>query len=375
MRIPFVDLQAQYRSIQREIDDAMAAVIRDAAFIGTRENKYVRRFEEQFAGFLGAAHCIACANGTDAIELMLESIGVREGDEVIVPAHSWISTSEAVTAVRATPVFVDTLPGVFTIDPERIAERVTARTRAIIPVHLYGLPAEMDEILLVARRFGLRVLEDCAQAHGGTYRGRAVGTMGDAASFSFFPGKNLGAYGDAGAVVTGDAEIAERIRLVSNHGQVRKNVHACEGRNSRMDGLQAAVLLAKLPHLSQWTEQRIEHAQYYSSALADLPLQLPVVPQHSRHVFHIYSVLHDARERIGAELQQQDIATAVHYPNALPFLPPYAAGGQRGDYPFASATCRRQLSLPLYPEMTQEIQDTVIGALRRSLGATVKARA
>lgn len=370
MAIPFVDLKAQYQSLRQEIDGAIAAVIQDAAFIGGRDNPYVRRFEDEFAEFLGVRHCIGCANGTDSIEILLKVMGIGPGDEVIVPANSWISTAEAVGNVGATPVFVDSHPDYYTIDPAGIEARLTSRTKAIIPVHLYGLPAEMDPIMDIARRHGLHVLEDCAQAHGASYQGRMVGTFGDAASFSFYPGKNLGAYGDAGCMISNRDDIAERARMLANHGQIKKHQHLVEGRNSRLDGVQAAILSAKLPHLRRWTELRIEHASDYSRRLNECGVTVPTTPGHSVHVYHLYVVLAPRREEMQSFLGKAGIATAVHYPVPLPLLPPYLKLGNRAeDFPAASGHMDRLLSLPMYPELREEEIDCVAAAVAQFLRA------
>lgn len=370
--VPFVDLRAQYASIQGEIDAAIAAVIRETAFIGTGENRFVRAFEEQFATWLGIGHCIGCANGTDAIEILLQALDIGAGHEVIVPAHSWISTAEAVTAVGARPVFVDTRPDTYTMDVSLVEARITGATRAIIPVHLYGLPADMDEVLAIARRFRLRVIEDCAQAVGATYKGRKIGTLADAASFSFFPGKNLGAYGDAGGMVTGDADLARTARMIANHGQLRKHEHLREGRNSRLDGLQAAILSAKLPHLDDWTARRQQHAARYSALLADMPLMLPHVPADRTHVYHLYVVQAERRDALQQALAEADIGCAIHYPRALPALPAYQARGwSAADYPVATSAAGRILSLPMYPELT----DALLGHVAGRVGAFAAAHA
>lgn len=364
MKIPFVDLRAQYESIKPEIDAAIASVIADSAFVGGYENSYVRRFEEAFSGYLNAKHCVGCANGTDSIEILLKAMDIGPGDEVIVPAHSWISTSEAVSAVGARLVFVDTHPTYYTLDAKLIEARITPRTKAIIPVHLYGLPAEMDEILAVARKHRLRVLEDCAQAHGAEYKGAKVGTLGDAASFSFFPGKNLGAYGDAGCMVTNDPELARRARMIANHGQLEKHNHIVEGRNSRLDGLQAAVLGVKLKYLPQWTSLRQKHAERYSGLLAPLAVTAPAAPAYSRHVYHLYVVQVPDREAVQGALAAAGVSTGVHYPKALPFLAAYAGHGHRPtDFPVAARHMDRVLSLPMYPELTPEQIEAVVSVI------------
>lgn len=350
MQIPLVDLKAQYAAIKSEIDAAIAAVIADTAFIS---GKYARAFEEEFARYAGLAHCAGCGNGTDALELALEALGIGPGDEVIVPALTWVSSAICASRLGARPVFVDVLPTRYTLDPARIEERITSRTKAVIPVHLYGLPAEMDEIMAVARKHRLKVVEDCAQAHGALYRGRKVGTFGDIATFSFYPGKNLGAYGDAGCVCTNDEGIATRIRMIANYGGLARHEHQFVGRNSRLDGLQAAILSVKLRHLEKWTEARRSHAQAYNRSLADMDCEVPESPAHSRHVFHLYVVQLDGRDEALQRLRGAGIGADVHYPVALPFIKAYQHFGCKPqDYPVAFRQTGRILSLPIYPELT-----------------------
>jgi dTDP-4-amino-4,6-dideoxygalactose transaminase len=366
MTVPFVDLKAQYSTIQHEIDSAIAKVISETAFIS---GKYAKAFEEAFAEYLGVKHCVACANGTDSLEILLQAMGVGVGDEVLVPANTWISTSEAVTTIGATPVFVDNHPETYTIDVSKIEEKITPRTKAIIPVHLYGLPADMDEIMAIAKKYNLKVMEDCAQAHAATYKGRKVGTIGDCASFSFYPGKNLGAYGDAGAMVTNDDEIAHKARMIANHGQIAKNTHAIEGRNSRMDGIQAAVLSVKLPYLESWTEARRKHAAYYNELLSDLNIQLPIEPDGFRHVYHLYVVQVENREEVVEKLKSDGIDTGIHYPTALPFMEAYKRFNHvPSDFPVAYRQMSRLLSLPMYAELT----DTMIERVCKSLKQVVR---
>ncbi|MEL6823570.1 MAG: DegT/DnrJ/EryC1/StrS family aminotransferase, partial [Calditrichota bacterium] len=299
MNVPFVDLKKQYHSIKAEIDAAIEDVLSHTAFIG---GKAVSEFEEAFADFIGTDYCVACGNGTDSLEILLRAYGIGPGDEVIVPANSWISTSEVVSTAGAKPVFVDVNPLYYTIDPQKVEQAITANTRAIIPVHLYGLPAEMDAIMAIADKHNLIVIEDSAQAHGAEYRGSKIGTIGHAASFSFYPGKNLGAYGDAGGIVTNDANIARTCRMIGNHGQLQKHDHRIEGRNSRMDGLQAAVLKVKLKHLPQWTEGRRQAASVYDNLLQESGMQLPRAPEHSKHVYHLYVVQVDGRAELRNKL-------------------------------------------------------------------------
>lgn len=352
MGIPFVDLKAQYQSIKQEIDSSIQNVVSETAFIG---GKYVKEFEDDFARYVGVKHCVGCANGTDAIELILEALGIGKGDEVIVPANSFVATSEAVSAVGARPVFVDSHPKLYTIDVAKIAAKITSRTKAIIPVHLYGLPAEMDEVLSIAQKHNLKVIEDSAQGHGGKYKGKNIGTFGVAASFSFYPGKNLGAYGDAGCVVTNDDTIATKARMIANHGRLGKHDHALEGRNSRLDGVQAAVLRAKLPHLEQWTESRRRNAAFYNKHLSGSGLQLPIAPEYSRHVYHLYVVQVSHREEVQAKLKADGIDTGIHYPIALPLLKAYEYMKHKPDeFPVASGQMNKLLSLPMYAELTED---------------------
>lgn len=352
--IPFVDLKAQYHSIRSEIDAAMQQVMEQTAFIGGN-NSFVQQFEQAFARYLGSAHVVSCANGTDSLEILLKAYGIGPGDEVLVPAMSWISTSEVVSAVGAKPVFVDIDPVYYTLDPAKLEGAISARTKAIIPVHLYGQPADMDPILDFAHANQLVVIEDCAQAHGALYKGQMVGTIGDAASFSFYPGKNLGAYGDAGGIATNNEQIATICRMLANHGQQGKHNHILEGRNSRLDGLQAAVLSTKLPHLPQWTKQRQQHAQTYTSLLQHPSVVPPTVRPNCAHVFHLYVVQVPDRVALARVLKEKGIETAVHYPTALPFLPCYQQYGHTAaDFPVAAAFQQSILSLPMYAELHEE---------------------
>ncbi len=371
-RIPLVDLQAQYLSMKQELDDAMAAVIARSAFVGTAGNEFVRQFEQEFAAYAGRSVCVACGNGTDALEILLQAAGIGPGDEVIVPALSWIATSEAVTTVGATPVFVDILPGQYTMDPAAAAARITAKTRAIIPVHLYGLPACIEEIAALATRHGLFLLEDCAQSHGARVGGRLAGTFGHAASYSFFPGKNLGAWGDAGGLVTDDAELGRKARMIAQHGQTgKKHDHQMEGRNSRMDGLQAAILSAKLPRLPAWTVTRQRIAAKYRDALAGIVDGMQVVPDGFESVYHLMVLEVPHRDAVVNALTEDGIGAVIQYPTALPLLPAYARFGHRAeDFPVAAAVTQRIFSVPLYPELTDGQQREVVDAVARAVAAS-----
>lgn len=350
MKIPFVDLKAQYTSLLPEINAAMMHIINNTAFIS---GESAAKFEQGFSSYLGMKHTIACANGTDSLEILLKTMGIGSGDEVLVPAISWISTAESVTTAGGTPVFVDVDDDLL-IDLNLIEQHITPRTKAIIPVHLYGNPVDMNRIMEIAEKHGLFVLEDCAQSHAATIHGKKAGTFGHASSFSFYPGKNLGAYGDAGAMVTDNDEIARIARAIANHGQEGKHNHLLEGRNSRMDGIQAAVLNTKLPHLEQWTTMRIHNAHIYNDLL-----QSSVVKPRERagykHVYHLYVIQHENREELAMRLKEKGIDTAVHYPVPMPFMPCYSRFNHSEiDFPNAAKIAKRILSLPMYAELSQE---------------------
>lgn len=361
MKIPFVDLHAQYLAHRDVIDAAIADVIQHTAFIG---GDAVKRFELAYAEHYGVEHCVSCANGTDAIYIALKMMGIGPGDEVITTAHSWISSSEAVSQTGASPVFVD-VDEYYTIDAERIEAAITPRTKVLIPVHLYGQACAMGPIMEIAESHGLQVLEDCAQAHYATWGGQRVGTFGDVATFSFYPGKNLGAYGDAGAIVTREGALADRMRMYANHGQVKKHDHRIEGINSRLDGIQAAVLSAKLPFILGWTARRQQVAAWYEEALAGTSgIELPKVRDGGTHVFHLYVIQHNQRDALAAHLANKGIQTAVHYPTPLPLLHCYASRGfTAAQFPQAAREQERILSLPMYPEMTREMVQYVADAI------------
>jgi dTDP-4-amino-4,6-dideoxygalactose transaminase len=356
MKVPFVDLYAQYLSIKPSIDDAIAEVIAESAFI---RGPNVEAFERAWATTLGIKHCVSCANGTDALYIAMRGLGVRPGDEVITTAHSWISTSETITLAGARVVFCDTDYDTFTVDPELIESKITPRTVGIIPVHLFGQPCDMDAIMAIARKHSLWVIEDCAQAHLAKYKGRFVGTLGNAATFSFYPGKNLGAYGDAGCIVTGDDQLAEWMATFARHGG--KGHHVMEGINSRLDGLQAAILLAKLPHLVSWTESRRRVANRYTKSLEDVSgVRTPTVVPGRDHVYHLYVLRTDRRNELKNYLAKAEVATVVNYPRALPYYPAYAyLDHDATDFPVAHADQDRILSLPMYPEMSDAMTSYV----------------
>ncbi|WP_017732993.1 DegT/DnrJ/EryC1/StrS family aminotransferase [Nafulsella turpanensis] len=351
MEIELYNLRRQYLLLKEELDAAIAEVIRKAQFIGGDE---VANFEEAFASYIGTNFCVGCGNGTDAIEILLQALGVGKGDEVIVPVHSWVSTASAVTAVGAKPVFVDTLPYRYTIDPAGIEKAISAKTKAIMPVHLYGLPAEMDEIMAIAEKYQLYVVEDCAQAHGATYKGRKVGSIGHAASFSFYPIKNLGTFGDAGAMVTNDSILAEKVKMLGNYGQKEKHQHLLHGRNSRLDTLQAAILSTKLPYLDEWNRLRRKLGSLYATLLQDLPLRLPDNLGDRKSAVHLFVIQTGEREALANFLMENGISTAVHYPQMLPMLPLYQSSSQKDSFPVSFAYQDKILSLPLYPELQEK---------------------
>jgi dTDP-4-amino-4,6-dideoxygalactose transaminase len=366
MNVPFVDLHAQYLEIKSEIDEAIASVIRESAFI---RSKFVTDFEQQFAAAVGVKHCVSCANGTDAIYIVMQGLGIKPGDEVITTAHSWISTSETITQAGGKVVFCDTDTETFTIDPAQIESKITPRTVGIIPVHLYGQPADMDPILEIAKRRGLWVIEDCAQAHMAEYKGRKVGTMGVAASFSFYPGKNLGAMGDAGALVTNDSKLAEWCELYARHGG--KGEHKIEGINSRLDGLQAAILSVKLPHLGRWTAGRRRVAAHYDALFAPhAAVRTPKIARDRTHVYHLYVIRSENRDALQQHLNKSGISTMLNYSKALPYYPAYARlNHSPADFPNAFHNQSRILSIPIYPEMTEEmVQDVAASVIAGAVG-------
>ncbi|HEX8148844.1 MAG TPA: DegT/DnrJ/EryC1/StrS family aminotransferase [Pyrinomonadaceae bacterium] len=354
MPVPFVDLQAQYRAIKAEVDEAIQRVLDTSAFILGRE---VEAFERAFAEYVGAGECVGVSNGTAAIQLALQACGVGPGDEVVVPANTFFATAEAVSTAGATPVFVDCDPFTSNIDAARIDEVVTERTRAVIPVHLYGQPADLDAVFEVAGRRGLVVIEDAAQAHGARYKGRRVGALARAGCFSFYPGKNLGAYGEGGAVVTNDAGVARRLRMLRDHGSEQKYRHELVGYNFRLEGIQGAVLNVKLKYLDDWNALRRRHAARYRELLAPLAdsgaLALPVEADYAEHVYHLFVVRTGARESLQRYLSAAGVQTGIHYPVPVHLQPAYASLGHReGDFPNAESQAERVLSLPMFAELT-----------------------
>ena len=363
MPVPFADLQLQYQNIKAEIDGAIAAVIRDNAFI---RGRYVDAFEREFASAVEIKHCVSCANGTDALYLAMAALKVKPGDEVITSAHSWISTSAMITHAGATVVFADTDGATFTIDPAAVEAAITPRSVGIVPVHLYGQPADMDAIMAIARKHKLWVVEDCAQAHLARYKGHQIGTFGAAATYSFYPGKNLGAMGDAGAVVTNDSALAEHMTMLARHGGLVKHQHHIEGINSRLDGMQAAILSAKLLHLTNWTKARQDAAKLYDAGLNQIEdVVVPSVAATRTHVYHLYTIKHPHRDALAAHLIANGVQKAINYPTALPLLDAYSRLKHRPEqFPNAFGDQSRILSLPMFAEITSDQQFEVIDLIR-----------
>lgn len=367
MNIPLVDLQSQYAAIKNEIDQVMSDVISKSAFIG---GLYVKSFESAFAEYCNVKHCIGVGNGTDAIFIALKALGIGDDDEVITVANSFIATSEAITMTGAKVVFIDINPRTYNIDTEKIEKKITSKTKAIIPVHLYGQPADMDPLLDIARKYNLKVIEDAAQAHGAVYRGRQIGSIGDMACFSFYPGKNLGAYGDAGAIVTNDDELALKARMFANHGRIGKYDHEIEGVNSRLDGLQAAILGVKLKHLPDWTASRRRNAYLYNEYLKDADLITPAEIDNVKAVYHLYvvRVKKELRQGLQEYLKSKGISTGIHYPIALPNLKAYSYLNHNGtEFPEATKASQEIMSLPMYPELTETQILYIAEEIKRSL--------
>ncbi|HSV32922.1 MAG TPA: DegT/DnrJ/EryC1/StrS family aminotransferase [Pyrinomonadaceae bacterium] len=350
--VPFVDLKAQYQTIKSEIEAAISRVVESGRYILGPE---VEKFEKDFAKYVGARFCVGVNSGTAALQLALMATGVGATDEVIVPANTFFATAETVSTAGARPVFVDADSVAYTIDVSKIENAITPRTRAIIPVHLYGQPADLDPIFEIARRHNLSVIEDAAQAHGAEYKGRRVGALGDVGCFSFYPAKNLGAYGDAGAIVTDDDMVARRLRLLRDHGSDRKYYHELVGYNFRLETLQAAVLAVKLRHLESWTRLRRRHAAQYHELLKTGSLVLPRELEYARHVYHLYVVQSDRRDELQRKLAAAGVQTGIHYPVPIHLQPAYSSLGYRaGDFPETEKQSQHVLSLPMFAELTDE---------------------
>lgn len=366
MNVPLVDLKTQYAAIRSDVLRAVADVFDSGQFVLGKE---VAAFEEEFAAYSNALYGIAVNSGTSALHLALLAAGVGPGDEVITVPCTFVATTAAILYAGAKPVFVDVDPITYTMDPSRIEGAIGPRTKAILPVHLYGNPADMDAILSIARRHGLAVIEDAAQAHGAEYKGQRCGSVGDLGCFSFYPGKNLGAYGEGGLVTTSNPEFARKVRMLRDWGAEKKYEHVLKGFNYRMEGIQGAILRIKLRHLEQWTEARRAHAAAYQRALSGSPLTLPSALIGNRHVYHVYAVLAAGRSELITELSSQGIQTGIHYPYPVHLLPGYRdLGYHAGDFPVSEHIAAQELSLPMYPELTEAHIQAVADALARCCG-------
>ena len=363
MKIPFVDLKAQYSSIKNEIDAAIRMVIEETAFI---KGKYVKQFEDKFSKIYNTSNFIGCANGTDAIFLVLKALGISKGDEVITVANTWISSSETITMAGAKVVFEDINRDSYLIDLDKLEKKINKNTKAIIFVHLYGNPINMDKASDICRRNNIYMIEDCAQAHFAEWRGNLIGKFGIAGTFSFFPGKNLGAYGDAGGIITDDNRLARDIRLLANHGSLDKKNHSIEGLNSRLDGIQASILSVKLDYIHEWTNKRILNAKYYIQQLSSIKeIELPKIRKKTKHVFHLFVIRALKRDELKIYLETNGIQTGIHYPTPLPFLEAYKyLNHSKIDFPIVYDSQKNILSLPMYPELTFEKIDYIVDSIK-----------
>ena len=353
MNVPFVDLKLQYQNIKPQIDAAIENVITETAFIG---GKYVNQFEKDFQNLYGVKHCISCANGTDSLYIIMKMLGIGKNDEVITVANSWISSSETISQTGATPVFIDIDENYYSINEQLIEQKITSKTKAIMPVHLQGQMCAIDVIDNICKKHNLFLIEDCAQSHLSEYNGVRAGLTGIAGSFSFYPGKNLGAYGDAGCIITNDDALAEKCKMYARHGALIKHQHKMEGINSRLDGLQAAILSAKLPYLIKWTEQRIAAAAAYNDALKNInDVVTPPVRPNSKHTYHLYVIRAKQRNELAKHLKDNGIETAIHYPTPLPFMEAYQYLNYNSkDFPVTNQYKDEILSLPIFPEITMQ---------------------
>jgi len=366
MSIPFIDFKEQNRQIQGEVDLGFKKVFEKGDYI---LGEQAHLFEEAFAKFCEVKYGVGVNSGTDALHLALMAIGIKEGDEVIVPTHTFIATALCVSFCRATPVFVDVEADTYNIDPKSFQAAITKKTKAVIPVHIYGQPANMDEIVAIAHKHGIKVIEDAAQAHGSRYKGKRIGSLGDAACFSFYPTKSLGACGDAGMVVTNNKDIYEKLLMLRDYGRQGRYEHKIKGTNSRLDTLQAVVLNAKLKHLDTWNEMRAKNAAYYAQLLKPLKgVTTPVLKEDRTHVYQTYAILVANRDRVVEAMKAQGVGVLIHYPISLHLQEAYAElGHKKGDFPVAEKVADEVMSLPMFPHMTKEQIETVVAALEKSL--------
>jgi dTDP-4-amino-4,6-dideoxygalactose transaminase len=365
VKVPFVDLKAQYAAMKEEIHASIMEVVENTAFVG---GKYVDQFEKDFAEFCGCKYAVGMSSGTSALQLALLGLGVKPGDEVITAANTFIATTEAITHAGCSISLVDADAGNFNIDPALIEAAITERTKVLIPVHLYGQTADMDAVMEIAKKHNLLVLEDAAQAQGAEYKGKMAGSLGDAASFSFYPAKNLGAYGDAGIVVTNDEAVADRVRLFSNHGRRSATDHSVEGFNERLDGIQAAVLSTKLPRLQKWNDLRREAADRYNTLLSGLDVVTPGEMSYAKHIYHLYVIRIRERDKVRETMAEKGVGCGMHYPIPIHLLDAYKRlGKSAGSYPVTEKVASEILSLPIFPEITPEQQEYVAQSLAEVL--------
>lgn len=364
--IPLLDLKAQYKTIEDEVKKAIDEICQSSQFI---LGPFVKKFEEEVAEYCGVNHAIGVASGTDALTLSLEAIGVNPGDEIITSPYTFFATAGVISRLKATPVFVDIDSKTYNINPDLIEERITGKTKAIIPVHLYGQCAEMDKIMEIAQKYNLRVIEDAAQAIGAKYKGKDAGTIGDVGCFSFFPSKNLGGFGDGGMIVTNNEELAEKIRILRVHGSKSKYFHSMVGYNSRLDALQAAILSVKLRYLSSWTKKRQEHAELYNQLFENAEVLTPFVEKYNYHIYNQYTIRVNNRDKLREHLKEKEIGTEIYYPLPLHLQECYRhLGYQEGDLPESEKAAKETLSLPVYPELRKEQQKEIVWHIKEYLG-------
>ena len=363
MKVPFLDLKAQYKQIEHEVLPMVTEAMTNGAFIGGPQ---VLGFEKEFGEFCESKYCVGVNSGTDALRFALMAMGIGPGDEVITVPNTFIATTEAISQVGATPVFVDIYPDTCNMDPSQIEGRITGKTKALIPVHLYGQIVDMDPILKISQNHNISIVEDACQAHGALYKDRKAGSLGTVGCFSFYPGKNLGAYGEGGAIVTRNEEIDRKIRMIRDHGQAKKYIHDMEGYNGRLDAIQAGILRIKLKRLEAWNRSRRESAAYYNELLSKIDgVSLPVEADFARSVYHLYVILVDDRDGLQQFLNDKGIASGLHYPFPLHLQKAYAhLGYKEGDFPVAENVAKRLLSLPMFPELTREQIEYVAEAIR-----------
>jgi len=367
VNIPLIDLKAQYQDIKDEIDEAIQRVVESTAFVDGEE---LTGFENEFAEFCGVKYGVATSSGSTALDLTLLAFGIGEGDEVITTPATFIATSEAISHTGAQIVFADIEPDSYNIDPKEIEKKITSRTRALIPVHLFGQPCDMDPIIELASKHNLVLIEDSAQSHGAEYKGKRVGQFGDASIFSFYPGKNLGAYGHAGIVLTDREDIANKVKLLANHGRHEKYEHLMEGYNYRADAIQTAVLRVKLKHLVNWNEKRRENAKIYNSLLEAIPVVTPEEKEYAKHVYHLYVIKSEKRAQIAGWLKSKSISTGIHYPIPLHLQPAYKyLDLGQGSFPITEEFCSQALSLPMFPELKENEIKLIVDEIKSFLSS------